>query len=546
MTTAIGHPVYSPLAAHDALVFKVASQTDELEQVHKLNYRTFVEEIPQHGANADRALVDKFHGDNVYVIAKRGDHVVGMIALREHRPFSLDAKLEDLDSYLPPGLSLCEIRLLAVEPEFRNGVVFRGLVTAMMHCGVSRGFNAAVISGTTRQRRLYDHLGFVAFGPLVGTREAAFQPMYITLDALRASAGATLDRAGRPQTASFLPGPVDLHPRILEALASPAISHRDPSFITALRRTKTLLCRLTLAQHVEILVGSGTLANDVVAAQLAALPGPGLVLSNGEFGERLVDHASRAGVRFEVARLDWGEPFDVLTLDRAFAAHRGISWCWMVHHETSTGVLNDLPHATRLVHARGVKLAVDCVSSVGLVPVDLSGVHLATTVSGKALASAPGLSMVFHRDPPERTRTPRYLDLSLYASGEGVPFTMPSQQLAALRIAVERAQTFDLERLRALSSRARLALRSLGARLIARDCDAAPGIVTFVPPNGGDACALGDRLASAGFALSYRSDYLRERNWIQFALMGECGEEKVDRLLKELLTSERKNPIGRR
>lgn len=530
------HPLYSPLPSPhgDALVYKVASEPDELAQVHQLNYRTFVEEIPQHDANDSRALVDKFHGDNVYVVAKRGDRVVGMMALRDQRPFSLDTKLANLDSFLPPGLSLCEIRLLAVEPEFRNGVVFRGLATAMMHCGVSRGFNAAVISGTTRQRRLYEHLGFTAFGPLVGTRDAAFQPMYITLDALRAKAGATLDRGGRPRTESFLPGPVDLHPRILEALASPAISHRDATFVTALRRTKKLLCRLTLAQHVEIMVGSGTLANDVVAAQLSALHGPGLVLSNGEFGERLVDHATRAGLRFQVERLDWGKVFDVLTLDRVFAAHRGVTWCWMVHHETSTGVLNYLSHATRSCQSRGMKLAVDCVSSVGLVPVDLSEVHLATTVSGKALASAPGLSMVFHRDAPERVRAPRYLDLSMYAAGDGVPFTMPSQQLAALRIAVERAQQVDFERLRAQSSRVREAVRSLGARLIARDEDAAPGIVTFVPPDRGDATALGDRLASAGFATSYRSDYLRERNWIQIALMGECTEEKVERLLQTI------------
>jgi aspartate aminotransferase-like enzyme len=529
------HPLYTPLTAStDSLTYKVASEADEIEQVHQLNYRTFVEEIPQHRENAERALVDKFHGDNIYIVAKRGTRVVGMMALREQRPFSLDAKLENLDSFLPPGLSLCEIRLLAVEPEFRNGVVFRGLATAMMHCGVSRGFNAAVISGTTRQRRLYAHLGFVPFGPLVGTSDAAFQPMYITLDALRTRAGETLDRAGRPHTASFLPGPVDLHPRILEALASPAISHRDATFVTALRRTKKLLCRLTLAQNVEILVGSGTLANDVVAAQLAALQGPGLVLSNGEFGERLVDHASRAGLRFVVERLDWGRVFDVLTLDRAFAAHRGIGWCWMVHHETSTGVLNYLAHATRSCSGRGVKLAVDCVSSVGLVPVDLSGVHLATAVSGKALASAPGLSMVFHRDAPERTRAPRYLDLSMYAAGDGVPFTTPSQQLAALRIAAERAQQVDFDRLRALSSRVREALRSQGARLIAHDEDAAPGIVTFVPPHGGSAVTLGDVLASAGFALSYRSDYLRERNWIQIALMGECSDEKVERLLQAL------------
>jgi aspartate aminotransferase-like enzyme len=142
--------------------------------------------------------------------------------------------------------------------------------------------------------------------------------------------------------------------------------------------------------------------------------------------------------------------------------------------------------------------------------------------------------MVFHRDRPQRTRLPRYLDLSMYASGEGVPFTMPSQQLAALRIAVERAHQFDFERLRARTTQLRVSLRALGVTLIARDEDATPGIVTFIPPNGGDSLVLGDALASAGFALSYRSDYLRERNWIQIALMGECPDEKVERLLQAI------------
>ena len=71
---ASNHPLYSPFAsAGDAFEFKVATEPEELEQVHRLNYRTFVEEIPQHRANSERSLVDKFHDDNVYVIAKRGD-----------------------------------------------------------------------------------------------------------------------------------------------------------------------------------------------------------------------------------------------------------------------------------------------------------------------------------------------------------------------------------------------------------------------------------------------------------------------------------------
>ena len=60
----------------------------------------------------------------------------------------------------------------------------------------------------------------------------------------------------------------------------------------------------------QILVGSGTLANDVVAAQLSLDPGPGLVVTNGEFGERLADHARRMHLPHEALVFEWGEPFD--------------------------------------------------------------------------------------------------------------------------------------------------------------------------------------------------------------------------------------------
>src|SRR5207244_3736510 len=92
----------------DTLTFKIATDRWELEQIHELNYRTFVEEIPQHRGNPDRALIDRFHGDNTYFVGKRGARVVGMIAVRSRRPFSLDEKLPDLDRYLPAGWTFCE------------------------------------------------------------------------------------------------------------------------------------------------------------------------------------------------------------------------------------------------------------------------------------------------------------------------------------------------------------------------------------------------------------------------------------------------------
>jgi N-acyl amino acid synthase FeeM len=168
-----------------SLQFKIATESWEFEQIHQLNYRTFVEEIPQHHTNSNHQLVDKFHHENTYIICLDRSRVVGMLAVRDRRPFSLDSKLENLDTYLPPKRRLCEIRLLAVDKKHRNGWVFWGLGKLLTEYCLQKGYDLALISGTPRQHKLYKHLGFVAFGPMVGTSEAPFQPMYLSFESFR-------------------------------------------------------------------------------------------------------------------------------------------------------------------------------------------------------------------------------------------------------------------------------------------------------------------------------------------------------------------------
>jgi hypothetical protein len=164
------------------LLFKIATEPHEFDSIHELNFRTFVEEIPQHPRNDRGRLVDRKHAENTYVIGLAGEELVAMVALRSRRPFSLDEKLPDLDAYLPSGRNPCEIRLLSVLRRYRNSAVFVGLIRGLSELARLRGYDLALISGTTRQLKLYSHLGFVPFGPAVGTREAQYQPMMLTLE----------------------------------------------------------------------------------------------------------------------------------------------------------------------------------------------------------------------------------------------------------------------------------------------------------------------------------------------------------------------------
>src|SRR5690242_21214030 len=127
------------MSSRQPLVFKTASEDWEFEQIHRLNYKTFVEEIPQHQPSPTQRLVDKFHAENTYLICLSGRRLAGMLALRGKRPFSLDQKVANLDSFLPPGRSLCEIRLLSVDKKFRTGQVFQGLMTQVWQQFVENG-----------------------------------------------------------------------------------------------------------------------------------------------------------------------------------------------------------------------------------------------------------------------------------------------------------------------------------------------------------------------------------------------------------------------
>jgi len=523
------------------LKFKIAAEPWELEQVARLNYKTFVEEIPQHAPNPDRTLIDRFNEENTYIICLRDRKLLGMIAVRDRRPFSLDHKFQDLDAYLPAARKICEVRLLSVEKEYRNGRIFLGLARLLEQTCIHQGYDLVVISGALKQQRLYEHLGFVPFGPLVGDEISPFQPMYLTVEKYRTLTQNLLLSLGRVASLrrrrNFLPGPVEVSSEVRRSFAGYPVSHRSDAFVADFQKTKRLLCRLANAKHVEIFLGSGTLANDVVAAQLSLHRGPGLILNNGEFGGRLIEHARAFRLEFDPYAVKWGEIFKREAVERILDRSSEIRWLWAVHCETSTGVLNDLEMLKAVCSARGILLCVDCISSIGTTPVNLKGVYLASGVSGKGLGAYPGLSMVFyhHRARPEPNRIPRYLDLGAYAANQGVPFTSSSNLLYALRSALtglESEQRF--RELREHAAWLRERLHDLGLEILAPEDHGSPAVVTIVLPQNSSSRDIGAKLDQEGYLLSYKSRYLLERNLIQICLMGNHSEKDLPSLLSIL------------
>jgi len=175
-----------------------------------------------------------------------------------------------------------------------------------------------------------------------------------------------------------------------------------------------------------------------------------------------------------------------------------------------------------------------CNNGRGTVPVDLSGVFLASGVSGKGLGAFPGLSMVFyhHEVRPAPKQLPRYLDLGFYAAQQGIPFTHSSNLLSALQAALRRLNVNEsYKTLVELSAQLRVRLADLGYQIVAPSSHASPAVFTLALPAEINSKTVGWQLQKAGYLLSYRSDYLISRNWIQICLMGEFSRQHLDSLL---------------
>ncbi len=313
---------------------------------------------------------------------------------------------------------------------------------------------------------------------------------------------------------SLMPGPVEISDAVNASFRLPPISHRSAEFIHRFEAVRSRLCEMTGVTHVALLNGSGTLANEAVAS---CLEGPGLVLVNGEFGARLANQALRWDLPVRVVEWGWGIPWD---LDRVAEEAGGVRWIWGAHLETSTGMVNDIEGLKALALERGVRLCLDCISSLGAVPVDLRDVWLATGVSGKALGSFAGVAMILASEEPRPSRSvPTYLDVARAMQTEGPCFTFPSPLLLALERALETQHDYAT-----LGCLVRRRLRAMRLRPLVDESFHSPVVTTFTPPTPD----FLDRCHSLGYWIGGESSYLAERGLVQIANMGAVSAGHID------------------
>ncbi len=318
-------------------------------------------------------------------------------------------------------------------------------------------------------------------------------------------------------------------PEVLRALAEPVIHHRSPDFAEVFALAQERLRAVYRTQN-EVLVftASGTGAFESAVANLHSAGDRVLAVSQGEFGERWQKLASVFGCDVVPLTYAWGDaprPNDL----RTALAESGAGTVFLVHSETSTGVVCDLEPLLAVCRDAGALSVVDAVSSLGAVPLetDAWGADVVVTGSQKALMTPPGLAFASISERAWKraatTSLPRFYwdwERQRRAQAKGSTPSTPATSLVvalveALGLVLEGGLETAFARHRALGRACRAGIKAIGLELYSPDDDSAAVLTGALTPEGVDAVEL--RLA------------LRDRHGITIA--GGHGE-LVSRLFR--------------
>lgn len=326
----------------------------------------------------------------------------------------------------------------------------------------------------------------------------------------------------RPELRSFQPpvrtlmgpGPSDVPPRVLAALARPTVGHLDPAFVGMMDELKELL-RYTFQTRNELtfpVSAPGSVGMETCVVNLVSPGDTVVVCINGVFGQRLAENVRRAGGVPVIVEDPWGEPVDPAKVEDTFKAHPESSLLAFVHAETSTGALSDAAALAAIARRFGALTLMDCVTSLGGVPVLLDewGIDAAYSGSQKCLSCTPGLSPVsFSEAAVARIRARKtpcqswFQDLSLvlgYWSGAKRTYhhTAPVNPLYGLHesllMLAEEGLEAAWQRHRDNHLRLRAGLEALGLRFVVREDARLPQLNTVWVPDGVDEAAARTRL----------------------------------------------------
>jgi len=334
------------------------------------------------------------------------------------------------------------------------------------------------------------------------------------------------------------PGPSNVDPRVLRAMAAPVIGHLDPEFLKIMDETKQLLQYTFQTDNYLTLPLSGTGSAGMEAALCNVIePGDKVVVCvNGFFGERMCDMVQRCQGELIRIEAEWGQTIKPQQVGSVLKQAK-VKVVAIVHAETSTGILQPLEDISRLAHQHGALLLVDAVTSLGGCPLKVDDWDLDVVYSGtqKCLSCPPGLAPITFSSRAQEVLDARqtkvqswYLDMTMIQRYWGAErfyhHTAPISMCYALREALRLVHDEGLEvrwQRHELNHRALMAgLQAMGLQPFAQEGHRLPSLNAVRVPEGiEDAAVRGRLLQEYGIEIGGGLGKLKGQIW-RIGLMG--------------------------
>ena len=350
------------------------------------------------------------------------------------------------------------------------------------------------------------------------------------------------------------PGPSNVHPRVLQAMAAPVVGHLDPYFQAVMDDTMAQLKDLFRTQNKLTFPVSGT-GSAGMEASFCNFIEPGdvaIVANNGLFGERMVDNAQRLGADVVPLNAEWGNIIQPEAVEAALKSKKKVKLVALVHAETSTGALQPLQEISKLTKQYGALFLVDTVTSLGghEVAVDDWGIDICYSGTQKCISVPPGLapftanSKALEALGQRKGKGPSwYLDLSLlsdyWATGRLYHHTAPINMVYALHEALnvifEEGLEARIKRHTRLGRALHQGIVAMGLELHAQQGHRLNVLTSVrIPANVNDAKIRGSLLNEFNLEIGGGLGQLKGKIW-RIGLMGHsCTEANVFLLLHAL------------
>lgn len=355
-----------------------------------------------------------------------------------------------------------------------------------------------------------------------------------------------MSAGGSPSFILLNPGPINVPASVRRALAEcPDQCHREPETLAMQTRVREKIVRaFGIAEHYEaaLLTGSGTAAME---AMIASAVGRGVaVLDNGVYGDRLVQMAEAHRIPVKRVKVGWFERPDLAAVRAALTDE--VDSLAVVHHETTTGLLNDLPALADVARAAGKRLLVDSVSGLGGETLDFARVapDALCCTANKCVEGLPGIAFVLLKKGAPLTRRSVYLDVGLMLAKQragDTPFTPAIQVLAALEAALDEllVETVAgrIARYRRAGEHVRATATRLGLEMLLPPALRSHTITSFKLPPGVGYPQIHDRMREDGFVI-YGGQGDLAKSAFRIANMGRIPDEawaRFDRALARAL-----------